>query len=44
VYANNFVIGEAEKQGIRSYIFVPCIVCKLLYQFWPIRATVKRIC
>ena len=25
---NNFVIEEAEKYGIRSYVFVPCIVCK----------------
>ncbi|KAJ8124525.1 hypothetical protein O1611_g9115 [Lasiodiplodia mahajangana] len=24
--ANNFVVEEAEKYGIRSYIFVPCIV------------------
>ncbi|KAI0810155.1 hypothetical protein GGR55DRAFT_678752 [Xylaria sp. FL0064] len=23
---NNFVIEESEKQGVRSYIFVPCIV------------------
>lgn len=27
--ANNFVIEEAAKYGIRSYVFVPCIVCKL---------------
>ncbi|KAI0468504.1 hypothetical protein F4859DRAFT_517057 [Xylaria cf. heliscus] len=26
ISANNFVIEEAEKYGIRSYVFVPCIV------------------
>ena len=25
--ANNLVISEAEKHGVRAYIFAPCIVC-----------------
>lgn len=28
VQTNNTVIEEAERLGVRSYIFVPCIVCK----------------
>lgn len=31
--ANNFVIEESEKYGTRSYIFVPCIVCKPMDPF-----------
>jgi hypothetical protein len=28
VATNCIVIEESEKLGVRSYIFVPCIVCK----------------